>query len=81
MGNKTKSTTDTAIIQESPSANKESLELPLGSMTQSRAKRFKEAVSALVDQVLGENLVGLIDQTWTTYEGYIIGYGKSYRKL
>ena len=56
---------DTATLQVQPSSSKEPLELPQGPITRSRAKQFKEAVSALVDQVWGETLVGRIDEAWT----------------
>ena len=56
---------DTATLQVQPSSSKEPLELPQGPITRSRAKQFKEAISALVDQVWGETLVGRIDEAWT----------------
>ena len=56
---------DTATLQVQPSSSKEPLELPQGPITRSRAKQFKEAVSALVDQVWGKTLVGRIDEAWT----------------
>ncbi|XP_052478498.1 uncharacterized mitochondrial protein AtMg00860-like [Gossypium raimondii] len=42
---------DTAMPQVTPSSNKEPLELPQGPITRSRAKHFKQVVSALVDKV------------------------------
>jgi len=58
-------TYDAAAPQVLPSSSKEPLELPQGPITRSRAKQFKEAVSALVDQVWGETLVGRIEEAWT----------------
>lgn len=46
-------TDDTATPRVTSSSSKEPLELPQGPITQARAKRFKEAISALVDQVWG----------------------------
>ncbi|PPS05633.1 hypothetical protein GOBAR_AA15016 [Gossypium barbadense] len=52
-----------------PSANKEPLKLPLGLISRARAKSFKEAILALVDQIWGETVVGHIDRPWTSQLG------------
>ncbi|KAH1082790.1 hypothetical protein J1N35_022551 [Gossypium stocksii] len=40
------------------------IELPMRPITRARAKRFKEAISGLIDQVWGETVAGLIDRAW-----------------
>ncbi|KAK5785477.1 hypothetical protein PVK06_040068 [Gossypium arboreum] len=42
------------------------LELPLGLITQARAKRFKDATTTLVNKVWGENIAGLLESSWTS---------------
>ncbi|XP_040948647.1 uncharacterized protein [Gossypium hirsutum] len=50
---------------ELSSANDVSLELPKGPITRARAKKFKDAISALVDRVWGESVAGLFESSWT----------------
>ncbi|KAK5840091.1 hypothetical protein PVK06_008960 [Gossypium arboreum] len=44
----------------------EPIELPIRPITRARAKRFKEAISGLIDRIWGEAVAGLIDQSWTS---------------
>lgn len=55
---------DTISSKDSTKSAFQPIELPTGSITRVRAKRFKEAISGLVDQVWGEALTGLIDRAW-----------------
>ncbi|KAH1097484.1 hypothetical protein J1N35_014405 [Gossypium stocksii] len=36
----------------------------MGPITRAQAKRFKEAISSLIDQFWGEAIVGFIDRSW-----------------
>ncbi|KAA3480577.1 Transposon Ty3-I Gag-Pol polyprotein [Gossypium australe] len=47
---------DTITPQSAPSSSKDPLELPQGPITRARAKLFKEAISALVNQVCCETI-------------------------
>ncbi|KAK5840090.1 hypothetical protein PVK06_008959 [Gossypium arboreum] len=44
----------------------EPIELPIGPITRARSKRFKEAISGLVDRIWGEAIAGLVYQSWTS---------------
>ena len=58
-------TSDANEPHEISSANDVSLELPKGPITRSRAKQFKEAVTALVNKIWGEILVGHSEEART----------------
>ncbi|KAH1039280.1 hypothetical protein J1N35_041023 [Gossypium stocksii] len=53
------------MAKDSTKAVVEPIELPMGLITRARAKRFKEDIVGLIDQILGEFVAGLIDQSWT----------------
>ncbi|KAK5772708.1 hypothetical protein PVK06_049002 [Gossypium arboreum] len=57
---------DTTTPRNAPTSNKDPLELPQGPITRVRAKQFKEAISAIVNQVWGEALAGQIERAWTS---------------
>ncbi|KAH1040032.1 hypothetical protein J1N35_041775 [Gossypium stocksii] len=59
-------TSDKITPRSTPSSSKDPLELPQGPITQARAKLFKEAISALVNQVWGETMAGHIERAWTS---------------
>ncbi|KAH1073206.1 hypothetical protein J1N35_025534 [Gossypium stocksii] len=40
------------------------IELPMRPITRAQTKRFKEAITGLIDQVWGDAVVRLIDQAW-----------------
>ncbi|KAH1115395.1 hypothetical protein J1N35_008773 [Gossypium stocksii] len=61
---------DTATPQESSVANMDPLELLVGPITRARAKRFKEAISALVDQVWAESITSLLESLWISTSSY-----------
>ncbi|XP_040966549.1 uncharacterized protein, partial [Gossypium hirsutum] len=56
---------DTTTPLELSAANEDPLELPVGPITRARAKRFKDATTALVDRVWGEIVAGLLESSWT----------------
>ncbi|KAG8481073.1 hypothetical protein CXB51_025807 [Gossypium anomalum] len=57
---------DTTILPELLAASEDPLELPVGSITRARAKRFKDATTTLVDRVWGETIAGLFESSWTS---------------
>ena len=57
---------DTTTPPELSAANEDPLELPVGPVTRTRAKRFKDATTALVDRVWGETVAGLLESSWTS---------------
>ncbi|KAH1039159.1 hypothetical protein J1N35_040902 [Gossypium stocksii] len=54
------------VTRSAPSLSKDSIVLPQGPITRARAKQFKEAILALVNQVWGEVLVGEIERVGTS---------------
>ncbi|KAH1098324.1 hypothetical protein J1N35_015245 [Gossypium stocksii] len=57
---------DTGTPRVTPSSSKEPMELPQGPITRAQVKHFKKAISALVDQVWGEDLAGHIEEAWAS---------------
>ncbi|KAH1046903.1 hypothetical protein J1N35_037687 [Gossypium stocksii] len=47
-------------------ANAKLIELSLWPITRACAKKFQEAISCYIDQVWGEKVTSLIDQSWTS---------------
>ncbi|KAH1122594.1 hypothetical protein J1N35_005754 [Gossypium stocksii] len=54
------------MAQDQPKAAVEPMELPTGPITRARAKKFKEAVAALIDRVWGETVARFIERSWTS---------------
>ncbi|KAH1114330.1 hypothetical protein J1N35_007708 [Gossypium stocksii] len=52
------------MAQDQPKVAVKPMELPTGPITRARAKKFKEAVAALIDRVWGETVVGFIERSW-----------------
>ncbi|KAK5785596.1 hypothetical protein PVK06_040197 [Gossypium arboreum] len=42
------------------------IELPLRTITRTRAKKFKEAIASYLDRIWGETITGHIDHSWTS---------------
>ncbi|KAK5794032.1 hypothetical protein PVK06_035223 [Gossypium arboreum] len=42
------------------------IELSIGSITRAIAKKFQGAISCYIDRIWGEEVAGLIDQSWTS---------------
>ncbi|XP_016700284.1 uncharacterized protein [Gossypium hirsutum] len=57
---------DATETQELSSANDTSIDLTKGPNTRARAKKFKDAISALINRVWGESVAGLIENSWTS---------------
>ncbi|KAK5846418.1 hypothetical protein PVK06_002704 [Gossypium arboreum] len=51
---------DTTTPCVAPSSSKDPLELPQGSITRARTKQFKEAISALVNQVWARHWLDIL---------------------
>ncbi|KAK5839649.1 hypothetical protein PVK06_008470 [Gossypium arboreum] len=58
--------THVATPSELPAASVDPLEFPVGPITRARAKRFKDAISALVDRAWAESITSLIESSWTS---------------
>ncbi|MBA0858191.1 hypothetical protein Goshw_022673 [Gossypium schwendimanii] len=57
---------DAIETHELSSTNDTLFELPKGPITRARAKKFKDAISTLVDRVWGESVAGLLERSWTS---------------
>ncbi|KAH1046770.1 hypothetical protein J1N35_037554 [Gossypium stocksii] len=55
-----------ATPPELPAANVDPLELLVGGITQPQAKKFNDAILALVDRAWAESITSLLESSWTS---------------